>query len=111
MSVSLVMPVVMYIGCRGAAKRSEPILRAYAFAMSMVITMQVSVVVVAYFDDGAIAEAYADSCAVGFMSMCSNVHGLPLGIDNFNMDEICRCSSLAPEERDHNETIAALEPR
>jgi hypothetical protein len=94
MCVSVVMPAVMYTGWRGAAKRSEPVLRGYSFALSVVITMQLSMVIVALLDDGTLAEAYGDSSAAGFLSLCSNLENPPVGVDWLNMDEICNCSSF-----------------
>ncbi len=97
MCVSLIMPAVMYVGCRGATTRSEPVLRGYSFAVSMVITMQMSAVVVIAFDDGTLADAYVESCAVGFLSICSNLDDLPVGAGWLNTDKICKCTSTATD--------------
>ena len=114
MCVSVVMPAVMYTGWRGAAKRSEPVLRGYSFALSVVITMQLSMVIVALLDDGTLVEAYGDSTAAGFLSMCSNLDDLPVGADLLNMDEMCNCSSIRSgdtAEPLNNATINGAENR
>lgn len=103
--VALAMPAVMYTGCRGAGKQSEPVLRAYSFALTMVITMQLSMTFVAWFDDGTLWAAYVDSCAVGFSSMCSNMENLPMGADWLNVEEICACASSSTEDWERRENI------
>ena len=91
--ISVVMPAVMYVGCRGATKRSEPVLRAYSFALAVVVTMQLSTVVVIMLDDGSLADAYVESCAVGFLTMCNNLDDLPVGAGWLDTGEMCACTS------------------
>jgi hypothetical protein len=93
MCISVVMPVVMYVGCRGATKRSEPVLRAYSFALAMVIMMQFSVMVILMLDDGSLADAYVESCAVGFLTMCNNLDDLPVGAGWLDTGGMCACTS------------------
>jgi hypothetical protein len=112
--VALVIPAVLYIGYRGAAKQSEPALRGYSFALLLVITMQLSMVLVTFLDeDGTLAEAYVESCVLGFDEICGNLQDPPVGVDWLSIDTLCGCASAAvnAEDNSRNYTDATEDQR
>ncbi len=91
MVVSALLPWVLWLGVKGARRKSMPRLQLFSFMMMLAISLQVSLVLVMILDDGTMSVAYISSVTLGFSSLCEETAALPVGAADLPITGVCEC--------------------
>eukprot|EP01048_Picozoa_sp_COSAG05_P002391 COSAG05_NODE_97_length_19444_cov_8.577174_14_plen_326_part_00 len=84
------MLLVLVLGIKGALKTNHKRLQMFSFLLLLVLSMQISMIMVVLLDDGSLANAYLASAGRAINGMCDITH-LPVGAGMLPVQEICDC--------------------
>ena len=94
-SVSFVIPAVIYLGMTGAYEQSLGKLQAFGFMMVSAVTLQLSVCLLMILDSGVLADALLQAIAVTMNRACAHRKDMPVGADLLPVDGLCTCADAA----------------
>jgi hypothetical protein len=89
--VTAVLPWVLWLGVKGARRRSLARLQLFSFMMMLAISLQLSLALVVILDDGTLSDAYISGVTVAFSALCEEAAALPVGANMLPIDGVCEC--------------------
>ena len=89
--VTAVLPWVLWLGVKGARRRSLARLQLFSFMMMLAISLQLSLALVIILDDGTLSDAYISGVTVAFSALCEEAAALPVGANMLPIDGVCEC--------------------
>jgi hypothetical protein len=89
--VTAVLPWVLWLGVKGARRRSLARLQLFSFMMMLAISLQLSLALVIILDDGTLSDAYISGVTVAFSALCEEAAALPVGANMLPIEGVCEC--------------------